>query len=204
MSNPKEFMNDTMAAPLGNLIASIGEGVADAQAALDAGSLAQTLALYDEEDGDIMNKRLREIGYQPTFYTIPETKVKAKISLAMSQSGNSSQIQSNRLSKVKMYATPINATNTNKYNLNVNASVELDFTIKPIPAPEGAELRRTPDLIGKTLSEAEAVLGEFNLNYEITSGDSATTIASQIPIKGSTTRLGNTVELTFNTNTDDN
>ena len=204
MSNPKEFMNDTMAAPLGNLIASIGEGVADAQAALDAGSLAQTLALYDDEDGDIMNKRLREIGYQPTFYTIPETKVKAKISLAMSQSGNSSQIQSNRLSKVKMYATPINATNTNKYNLNVNASVELDFTIKPIPAPEGAELRRTPDLIGKTLSEAETVLGEFNLNYEITSGDSATTIASQIPIKGSTTRLGNTVELTFNTSTDDN
>ncbi|WP_299761497.1 PASTA domain-containing protein [uncultured Dokdonia sp.] len=204
MSNPKEFMNDTMAAPLGNLIASIGEGVADAQAALDAGSLAQTLALYDDEDGDIMNKRLREIGYQPTFYTIPETKVKAKISLAMSQSGNSSQIQSNRLSKVKMYATPINATNTNKYNLNVNASVELDFTIKPIPAPEGAELRRTPDLIGKTLSEAEEILGEFNLNYEITSGDSATTIASQIPIKGSTTRLGNTVELTFNTSTDDN
>jgi len=204
MSNPKEFMNDTMAAPLGNLIASIGEGVADAQAALDAGSLAQTLALYDDEDGDIMNKRLREIGYQPTFYTIPETKVKAKISLAMSQSGNSSQIQSNRLSKVKMYATPINATNTNKYNLNVNASVELDFTIKPIPAPEGAELRRTPDLIGKTLDEAEEILGEFNLNYEITSGDSATTITSQIPIKGSTTRLGSTVELTFNTSSDDN
>jgi hypothetical protein len=204
MSNPKEFMNDTMAAPLGNLIASIGEGVADAQAALDAGSLAQTLALYDEEDGDIMNKRLREIGYQPTFYTIPETKVKAKISLAMSQSGSSSQIQSNRLSKVKMYATPINATNTNKYNLNVNASVELDFTIKPIPAPEGAELRRTPDLIGKTLSEAEEILGEFNLNYEIISGDSETTITVQSPLKGSTTRLGNTVELTFNTNTDDN
>jgi len=176
MSNPKEFMNDTMAAPLGNLIASIGEGVAEAQAALDAGSLAQTLALYDDEDGDIMNKRLREIGYQPTFYTIPETKVKAKISLAMSQSGNSSQIQSNRLSKVKMYATPINATNTNKYNLNVNASVELDFTIKPIPAPEGAELRRTPDLIGKTLDEAEEILGEF----------------------------GSTVELTFNTSSDDN
>jgi len=197
MSNPKEFMNDTMAAPLGNLIASIGEGVADAQAALDAGSLAQTLALYDNEDGDIMNKRLREIGYQPTFYTIPETKVKAKISLAMSQSGSSSQIQSNRLSKVKMYATPINATNTNKYNLNVNASVELDFTIKPIPAPEGAELRKTPDLIGKTLTEAQDVLGEFNLNYEILAGDDTKKITIQSPEAKTTVRASDVISLTF-------
>ncbi|MFC4636427.1 PASTA domain-containing protein [Dokdonia ponticola] len=202
MSNPKEFMNDTMAAPLGNLIASIGEGVADAQAALDAGSLAQTLALYDNEDGDIMNKRLREIGYQPTFYTIPETKVKAKISLAMSQSGSSSQIQSNRLSKVKMYATPINATNTNKYNLNVNASVELDFTIKPIPAPEGAELRKTPDLIGKTLTEAQDVLGEFNLNYEILTGDDTKKITSQSPEAKTTVRASDVISLTFEDSSD--
>lgn len=203
MSNPKEFMNDTMAAPLGNLIASIGEGVADAQAALDAGSLAQTLALYDEEDGDIMNKRLREIGYQPTFYTIPETKVKAKVSLSMSQSG-SSTIESNRLSGVRMYATPINATNSNKYNLDVNASVELDFMIKPVPAPEGVELRKTPDLEGKTLIEAQETLSEFGLNYEILSGDTDKVVLSQSPEKGITTRLGNTIQLTFISDTDNN
>jgi len=143
-----------------------------------------------------MNKRLREIGYQPTFYTIPETKVKAKVSLSMSQSG-SSTIESNRLSGVKMYATPINATNSNKYNLNVNASVELDFTIKPIPAPEGVELRRTPDLTGKTLIQAQETLSEFGLNYEILSGNSEELIESQNPLRGSITRLGEVVQLTF-------
>ena len=197
MSNPKEFMNDTVAAPLGNLIASIGEGVADAQAALDAGSLAQTLALYDEADGDLMNKRLREIGYQPTFYTIPEAKVKAKISLSMSQSGGQNTIETNRLSKVRMYATPINATNSNKYNLNVQAGVELDFTIKPIPAPEGVELRKTPDLIGKSLEEAQEKLREFGLNYEIVSGDTSETILSQVPEKGAILHVGGVVELIF-------
>lgn len=196
-SNPKEFMNDTMAAPLGNLIASIGEGIADAQAALDAGSLAQTLALYDEEDGDLMNKRLREIGYQPTFYTIPETKVKAKISLSMSQSGSSTSTPSNRLSKVKMYATPINASNSNKYNINVNSSVELEFMIKPIPAPEGAELRATPNLAGKTLAEAQEILTEFSLNYEILSGDDTKKITFQTPEAKTTVRALDVISLTF-------
>jgi hypothetical protein len=196
-SNPKEFMNDTMAAPLGNLIASIGEGVADAQAALDAGSLAQTLALYDDEDGDLMNKRLREIGYQPTFYTIPETKVKAKISLSMSQSGSSTSTPSSRLSRVKMYATPINASNSNKYNINVNSSVELDFMIKPIPAPEGAELRATPNVTGKTLTEAQEILNEFTLNYEVLAGDDTKTVTLQSPEAKTTIRASDVVSLTF-------
>jgi len=87
-------INEVMVAPLGDMIHSIGKGVGEAQAALDAGSLAQTLAMYSKQplsakDGfsretSEMVKLFKEIGYRPTFYAIPETEVITKISLTMS------------------------------------------------------------------------------------------------------------------------
>ena len=43
------LVSDVVASPLGDVIASVGEGVAAAQRALDEGSLAQTLAIYSEQ-----------------------------------------------------------------------------------------------------------------------------------------------------------
>lgn len=181
--NSYDFMKDAFAAPLGDFIASIGKGVGEAQAALDEGSLRQTLELYNgnPDDTDAIFKLLREIGYQPTFYVIPKTTAKAKISLAISQKKNSFQSSSrNMLSS--MYATPINATNSNTYNLDLNASAEIQFDIVPVPPSELNLVRIMPDIrkrdgdgkiimeekkiVYKEYKEVESILTQYGIAYE--------------------------------------
>lgn len=168
-NNPIKFLNEAMSAPLGNLIASIGEGVGEAQAALDAGSLAQTLAIYDgnDQNANATLQMLKEIGYQPTFYVIPETKVKVKMSLSLTMDGSFSDSPSFPAPRLKSYAMPFNGSNSNKYNLNVNAGVEMEFSIKPIPTAAAAEIRRMPDLVGKTYEIAKQILTNYGLGFEL-------------------------------------
>ena len=79
MPTIKELVSDVMAAPIGELIAAVGQGVADAQQALDRGSLAQILEIYSHADSDEL-KLLQQIGYQPTFYALPETTGEIQVS----------------------------------------------------------------------------------------------------------------------------
>ena len=177
-NNSNDYLKDAFAAPLGDFIASIGEGVGEAQAALDKGSLRQTLEIYntDPDNSEASLKLLREIGYQPTFYTIPKTTAKSKISLSLSQQ-SSNVLNSGQAFRTKMYATPVNATNTNKYNMNLNASAEIQFDIVPVPPTDTQIIRFLPDFIystakdadgnfiKRTFSEIKILLNEYNLNY---------------------------------------
>ena len=212
-SNSYDYIKDVFAAPLGDFIASIGEGVGEAQAALDEGSLRQTLEIYnnDPDKGSETLKMLREIGYQPTFYTIPKTTAKAKISLSISQQSTGSAIQSNREFRPKMYAAPINASNTNKYNLGLNATAEIQFDIVPVPPSEAQIIRFLPNVIEKTVidvngneviekrtfGEIKTLLTEYGLGYIFADSVDDTTITddstftSQFPafVKGKPTMV---------------
>ncbi len=171
-----EFMKDVLAAPLGEILSSVGAGVGEAQAALDAGSLAQTLELYSSEvgeDTEDLVELMRSIGYQPTFYSIPETTVKAKVSLAISNqeiSSTNPALGATGFPKktLRMYASPNNASNTNRYNLNINASAEMEFKIVPVPPPAAVQnLRVVPALEEKDLSLALEVLTTLGITYEL-------------------------------------
>ncbi len=185
-NNSLDFMKDVMGAPFGDLISSVGQGVAEAQAALDAGSVAQTVDLYTE-GGDEMVVRMREMGYVPTFYSIPETEVEAQVSLTFSVQETSNSSPSSepansftQMSKAKMYATPVNAAITNKFNLNVNASAKIKFKIVAVPPPAGAsEIRVVPTLVGKSLASADSLLTQFSLLREITTGPEDGIITTQ-------------------------
>jgi len=142
--------NDLVVTPLGELIASIGKGVGEAQAALDAGSLKLTMELYRNlkqgEKEDPACKALKEIGYRPTFYVLPETTVTTKITLNM-KGEDVQDIPSSPITPIKAlplkslltkrltYATPVNAANANKYNIDLQSTTELTFKIVPVPAP---------------------------------------------------------------------
>lgn len=151
--NSYDYVKDAFAAPLGDFIASIGEGVGEAQAALDEGSLRQTLEIYnsDPDRASETLKLFREIGYQPTFYTIPKTTAKAKISLSISQQNAGGGIPSTRAFRPKMYASPVNASNSNKYNLGIQATAEIEFEIVPIPPNDQQLVRFLPNVIQKTI-----------------------------------------------------
>lgn len=187
-------VSELLSAPLGELISSIGQGVAEAQRALDAASLSQTLALYDENNSNNIVKQLRVIGYQPTFYTIPETEVEAKVSLALS-----SQKIDYESSKSRVYATPVNASSSNKYNINGVASATLKFKIVPVPPSDGIEdLREIPNLLEKDLSEAIEILKRLDISYNIKNDISNKNIdklkvKSQIPPSGTISKKQNIV-----------
>lgn len=215
-NNSLDFMKDVLAAPLGEVISAVGQGVAEAQAALDEGSLAKTLQIYSESDDEGI-KLLREIGYRPTFYVIPEVEVTTHISLSIASVSTDAGAgagaaptpgSTNTRSKVpKMYATPVNASVANKYNFNSQASTTMKFKIVPVPpAAEVADVRVVPDLVGKNVLQAEVVLRELELTYTITNADdtgapdpedTGTTIATQSPEAGSLAQASDTIEVTI-------
>ena len=194
----KNVINEVMVAPLGEMIYSIGKGVGEAQAALDAGSLAQTLALYSKNSVGIdgfpkettqLAKLLKEIGYRPTFYAIPETEVETKITLTMAGQDASNLLNSDKqnpttktavpapasgllpfasqsllksIDRISLqkpvlqpYVAPINATNANKYNVDIEAAATLRFKIVPVPTPIYVENLIDNDLVDKLLEEIE-------------------------------------------------
>lgn len=203
-NNSIDYLSDSLAAPLGNLISAIGEGVGEAQASLDKGSLEQTLALYeDSDDQDQLRDLLREIGYQPTFYAIPETKVKAKVSLSLSQSQTTtSDSGTTQLSKTRVYGTPMNASVVNQFGANIEASAEIEFSIKPVPPL--IEARVAPNLEGKALEAAAELITKVGLVYsaivvgseETTEPSAADTVTAQVPVAGTAMKIGQEIQLT--------
>lgn len=193
-NDSSDFMKDILATPLGELIAAIGMGVADAQAALDEASLARTLEMYANLD-DKAFELMRLAGYQPTFYAIPETEVEANVSLSMginattsinSQGGIATEKSANR---TRIYTTPTNASNTNMYNIQANASTKLKFKIVPVPPSNAiSSMRVAPNLIGKTESEVQLLLRDFTLNYQIENDGGSGAVISQTPAGGTIIR----------------
>lgn len=195
---------DVLASPLGDVIAAVGAGVASAQRALDEASIAQSLEIW-REGGDDMLRMLREIGYRPTFYALPETTGEVTVSLRLSGSEGMNQtgtpptsaatgqpsiskaIASRATPRVASYVTPVDATFANRYSYNATMSTKLTFKIVPIPPPEGVDqLRVVPQLSGRTLSEAVLVLEMLELAIEVTdrSGTVVESPLSESKVKG--------------------
>lgn len=219
-NNPVQLFSELLGSPLGELISSVGQGVGDAQAALDQGALQQTLDIYDfDKDGERSNEELnminliREMGYQPTFYTIPETEVEAQISLSLDlKSEQATPVTGYTLSKYKVNATPLNAGNMNRFGLQANAMAKLKFKIVPVPPPPGSgELRPIPDFYGKywntTTKELIENLGfiyelrDYLTNEVITDEETVLNlpIYDQIPARGTISKIGNLIVLQITT-----
>lgn len=176
-NNPVQLFSELLGGPLGELISSVGQGVGDAQAALDQGALEQTLEIYDLSKDETRPTEelklltlIREIGYQPTFYTIPETEVEAQISLSLDlKSQQTSPVGGYPLSKYKVNATPLNAGNVNRFGLQSNAMAKLKFKIVPVPPPQNiSEIRNIPDLSSSDWGdETRELIQNLGFTYEL-------------------------------------
>lgn len=207
MDNPVNIFSELLANPLGELISSIGRGVGEAQAALDEGSLQQTLEIYREDnaadrtpDQQRMIQLVREIGYQPTFYVIPETDVEAQVSLSMTLSNTTnSPVSGQPVAKHTVMATPINAGNVSRFGISANAIAKLKFKIVPVPPPAAvAEMRVVPDLRGKQMDAATIELITL-LGFTYSFADSVETgkIKEHSPAGGEIVKLGDNIVITF-------
>ena len=160
----------TLSAPVGELIAAVGQSVADAQRALDAQTIANFQAIYADDQQAF--EALRSIGYRPTWYHIPE--VTAEINVALSVSGTvESQASSapNRLSakpKVQLYAAPLDAGYTSKFNYEIKAASAVKFRIVPVPPSPAAELLRVaPAIVDLTWLQARTLLERLDVPYTL-------------------------------------
>ena len=189
-NNISDLVRDVVASPLGDVIASVGEGVAEAQQALDEGSLAKTLEIYSE-GGEEALRVLREIGYRPTFYALPETTGEVRVSLHLGKSAQGTGATTPRTStlqpavsahlarigrnigiKPRLYATPVDAGYANRYGYQADISAKLTFKIVPVPAPDGAdELRIVPNFINRTVAESRSLAESLGLEITLRDAD---------------------------------
>jgi hypothetical protein len=208
----RNLVRDVVAAPLGDVIASVGEGVAAAQAALDEGSLSKTLEIYSEA-GDEGAKFLRDIGYRPTFYALPETTGEVTIAMTLgnktagtSQAGRRivSKSAPQRLSRSQAYVTPVDGGYANKFGYDAKVSTKLTFKIVPIPAPEGIDdIRVIPALKGMSGTAALERADEFNLDVifvdkhgnVLENPKMTLLVKSQIPEGGEIARAGDDISV---------
>ncbi len=204
----KDLLQDVVASPLGDIIASVGEGVADAQQALDDASLAKTLEIYASGDDELLGV-LREIGYRPTFYALPETTGEVRVSMRLGSGAGSSpaakkfstpgvalnmpRVGLNVRGTSRLYATPVDAGYANRYGYQANVSAKLTFKIVPVPPPEGVdELRAIPQLIGQDLAGARGIVEGLGLvlliqdaeGQPVEEPDEGATISGQTPEAG--------------------
>lgn len=176
---------DVLSAPLGDLIASVGHGIADAQRALDAASLAALREIYGSDEDFF--RELQAIGYRPTWYHIPEAE--GDIQIALSVSGTETTTPSvGRLTtraNIKLYAAPVDAGYTSRYNFTLTASSRLKFRVVPVPPSSAAEaIRVVPSLVGLQLGEARARLSLLGIAAAHPDADSDAVVKTQTPAPG--------------------
>lgn len=212
MTNPVvDLLSDGLASPLGEVIAAVGRGVAEAQAALDAASLKATLDIYGE-DGDPGTALLREIGYQPTFYVLPETTCEVQVSMRIGGTGGpdgsaGGTAINGAVGRARTYVTPVDAGFQQRYGFQAQAAAKLTFKIVPVPPLLALDsMRPVPALIGQTVATASTRLAGIGLQVALidASGrtvDAATAAASAVTAQdappNSLRAIGDVVTLTI-------
>jgi hypothetical protein len=224
MSKLKNLIGDVVASPLGQVIAQVGQGVADAQEALDEGSLARVLEIYSEGDDEKL-ALLREIGYRPTFYTLPETTGEVRVALRLGSgaqgAGGARAVKPSAPATAtlravparvgltalpaRMYAAPVDAGYANAYGYQADIAAKLTFRIVPVPPPDGAdELRMVPGLAGRSAPDAGAALEALGLvavfvdgaGQEVATPAAPDAVMAQSPAADAILRLEDEVVLT--------
>jgi len=166
-NSPTEI-GDALSAPLGEFISSVGKGVAEAQQALDIKTVETFRKIYGDSDDKFL-KILRDLGYQPTWYKIPE--VEAKVAVSLNISGKSGGESAGGAENIRMYATPMDAGYANKYDYNLKAASRLTFKIVSVPpSAKAEEMKVAPNLSSYRYKDALALLDSMGIAHELKPG----------------------------------
>lgn len=188
---PKNHISDVIAAPLGDVVAEIGLGVAKAQYAIDANAIEHLKDIYSQDD--ITTEELRNLGYRPTWYVIPEAKAEVNLALSITQSQGNDGKRTTELS-----GTTVDAGYQNQYDYNVEASSKLTLTYVPVPAPSQLDdLHAIPQLTNFTVSAARIVLERLGIPFALSpqNASNSATISKTEPEAGALMDKDQTLKL---------
>jgi len=133
---------ETFSAPIESLIIALGQGIADAQKALDNNSIAVQQSI----DTDPV---LSQYGLQATWYQFPSVNMQIKMSMSITQdnqSQNSPSVAGSPLlpGRFRIIAQPVSASFQNQFNYDANAATQINLTLVPVPAPKSGDQVTTP------------------------------------------------------------
>lgn len=115
-----------LVAPIAAFVRTIAESVADAQRALDRRSLELTAQIQTEP----AYSALRDVGYVPTWYTIPEVQAEIKLTFYFEATRSAEQ--------QRLLVLPWNAKTQANSTIREEGTSQLKIRIVPVPPPVGA------------------------------------------------------------------
>lgn len=188
---PSSDISDALAAPLGDLIAAVGRGLADAQRSLDMSTIETIKALHAGDDENL--HLLRRLGYQPTWYRIPELSAEMTVSLTIAGATVTRGIAEEQAAapsgpgRIRLYVAPMDASYTNRYDFDLQAASVIKFRVVPVPpTTQAAELKVVPRLTHMPFKDAGALLAEMGIPFET----SAASPGEQQPVAGTEPEAG--------------
>lgn len=115
-------LNEVLISPLSSMVREISASVAAAQRALDAAALDSQTQLATE------HPELQALGYQVTWYQIPEAQVEMRMAIHFEKK--------DAQSPARLYVAPFNNKYRNTLNFAAEGSSTLKLRIVPVP-PQG-------------------------------------------------------------------
>ena len=115
-------LNEVLISPLSSMVREISASVAAAQRALDAAALASQTQLATE------HPELQALGYQVTWYQIPEAQVEMRMAIHFEKK--------NAQTPARLYVAPFNNKYRNTLNFTADGSSTLKLKFVPVP-PQG-------------------------------------------------------------------
>jgi hypothetical protein len=130
---------ETFAAPIEGLIIALGQGVAQAQQALDQNSI-QT---QEQIDADPV---LSQHGLQATWYQFPSVTMQLKLSLSIAQDQSPQSAPAGNVapSALRVIAQPLSASFQTHFNYDAQAASQINLTMVPVPAPSSGNAVSNP------------------------------------------------------------
>jgi hypothetical protein len=135
---------ETFSAPIEHLIVALGQGLAEAQRALDLSSL-QTQEALDTDP------QTAQLGLQATWYQFPRVDLELKLAVSMVQSaaaspaGASARVDPRLLrASTRLVAQPVSASYQSKFSYDAQAASTLSLSIVPVPPPRAGDASTLP------------------------------------------------------------
>ena len=155
---------ETFSAPIENVIIALGQGIAQAQHALDQNSIDTQQAI----DTDPV---LSQYGLQATWYQFPTVNMQLKISLSITQDQSQQPAPSvvgpnaagpnlaiaSLAPRYRIIAQPLSASFQNQFNYDSQAATQINVTLVPVPPPKSGDQVTTPPQMTPAAVQAVAL-----------------------------------------------
>lgn len=129
MADQQVDFSEILIVPIAQMIKKIGDGIAEAQKAMD------TAAMESQKSLQTNFPDLAKVGYQVTWYQMPEVLVELKMALHFENT-----VKDN-IKKTGIFLAPFNAKYQNAYTYTADGSSSLKLRIVPVPPPAAAETK---------------------------------------------------------------